>query len=74
MQRPSGLVGPGVYVLILLPVLTAALNALGLGAVTQPVSDVMNSLLAAIPRIFAAALVLLSPNTHKLLNVRRQCC
>jgi hypothetical protein len=48
-----------VYVLILLPVLTAALNALGLDAVTRPLSDVLNTVLAAIPHIFAAALVLL---------------
>jgi len=59
MQRPSDLVGLVVYVLILLPVLTAALNALGLDAVTRPLSDVLNTLLAAIPHIFAAALVLL---------------
>jgi hypothetical protein len=58
-QRPSDLVGLVVYVLILLPVLTAALNALALDAVTQPLSDVLNTLLAAIPHIFAAALVLL---------------
>ena len=58
MQRPSDLVGLLVYVLILLPVLTAALNALGLDAVTRPVSDVLATLLAAIPHILAAALVL----------------
>src|SRR5438105_4086412 len=58
MQRPSDLVGLLVYVLILLPVLTAALNALGLDAVTRPVSDVLTTLLAAIPHILAAALVL----------------
>jgi hypothetical protein len=59
IQRASDLVGLVVYVLILLPVVTAALNALGLDAVTRPLSDVLNTVLAAIPRIFAAALVLL---------------
>ena len=58
VQRPSELVGLLVYLLILLPVLTAALNALGLDAVTRPVSDVLTALLAAIPHILAAALVL----------------
>ena len=58
MQRPSALVGLLVYVLILLPVLTAALNALGLDAVTQPISNVLNTVLAAIPHILAAAIVL----------------
>src|SRR5207245_2507290 len=47
-----------VWLLFLPPVLTAALNALGLDAVTRPVSDVLTTLLAAIPHILAAALVL----------------
>ncbi len=54
----SGAVGTIVYVLILIPVVIAALNALQLDAVTAPASAMLNTLLAAIPAIFAAAIVL----------------
>ncbi len=54
----SGLIGLIVYVLILIPVLIAGLNALALDAVTQPASDLLNKVLAAFPNIFAAALLL----------------
>ncbi len=57
-QRLSGLLGLVLYVLILIPVLIAALNALALEAVTQPASNMLNLILDAIPAIFAAALVL----------------
>ena len=54
----SGLVGLVVYVLILLPVLTAALNALGIDAVTAPVSDMLGSILNAIPMLFGVMVLL----------------
>jgi hypothetical protein len=54
----SAAVGTVVYVLILIPVVIAALNALQIDAVTAPASNMLNSLLAAIPAIFAAAIVL----------------
>jgi len=56
-QRLSGLLGLVVYVLILIPVLIAALNALALEAITQPASNMLNAILEAIPAIFAAILV-----------------
>lgn len=55
----SGVIGVVVYVLVLVPVLVSALNALDLEAVTTPASEMLNQLLAAIPNIFAAALVLI---------------
>lgn len=58
-QRPSALAGLIIFVFVLIPVLTAALDALGLPAVTQPISDMLAKILSAIPNIFAAALVLL---------------
>jgi hypothetical protein len=58
-QRLSALLGLVVYVLILIPVLIAALNALALEAVTQPASNMLNAILGAFPDIFAAALVLI---------------
>jgi len=52
-------VGLLVYLLILLPVITAALDALQLAALTAPVSGMLNTILAAIPNIVAAALTVL---------------
>jgi hypothetical protein len=57
-QTLSGVVGLLIYVLILIPVLIAALNALALEAVTQPATNMLNAILAALPTIFAASLVL----------------
>lgn len=54
----SALIGLVVYVLILIPVLIAGLNALRLEAITNPASAMLNAILAAIPSIFAAVLVL----------------
>jgi hypothetical protein len=56
-RRLSGLLGLVVYVLILIPVLIAALNALALEAITRPASNMLNAILEAIPSIFAAILV-----------------
>jgi len=57
-QRLSSLLGLVIYILIFLPIVVAALNALQLDAVTQPVSNMLNDILGAIPNIFAAVLVL----------------
>lgn len=57
--RPfSDLVGLVVYVLVLLPVLIAALNALALDAVTAPASQMLGTILNAIPSLFGAALLI----------------
>tara|TARA_R110002110_G_scaffold81444_8_gene211857 strand:- start:1085 stop:2593 length:1509 start_codon:yes stop_codon:yes gene_type:complete len=58
-QKVSGLVGLIVYILVFVPVLVAALNALQIDAVTQPVSAMLNEVLSALPNIFAGALVLI---------------
>ena len=57
-QKLSSVLGLILYVLILLPALIAALGALKLDAITQPASDMLDQILAAIPNIFAAGLVL----------------
>ncbi len=57
-QRLSGVAGLVVYILILIPVLVAALNALQLDAITGPASNMLDAILAAIPLVFAAALLL----------------
>ncbi|MBU4226230.1 MAG: mechanosensitive ion channel, partial [Chloroflexi bacterium] len=58
-QQLSGLIGLVLYVLILVPVLIAALNALGLEAITRPASDMLKQIFTALPAIFAGALVLI---------------
>ncbi len=57
-QRLSSVVGLIVYVLVLIPVLVAALNALDLDAITDPASNMLETILAAIPLVFAASLLL----------------
>jgi hypothetical protein len=52
------LVGLIVYILVLIPVLIGSLNALALDAITQPASEMLNTILTAIPAVFAAALVM----------------
>src|ERR671910_709116 len=56
-QRLSGILGTIVYILILLPVITAALDALQLEALTRPLTNMINQILAAIPNIVAAAVL-----------------
>jgi Conserved TM helix len=58
-QTLSGVLGTVVYLFILLPVVISALNALQIAAVTGPATNMLNTILAAIPNIFAAAVVLL---------------
>lgn len=58
-QRLSDVLGTIVYVLVLLPVIIAALNALSIDAVTAPASEMLDMILAAIPQILAAAVVLI---------------
>lgn len=54
----SGLVGWIVYVLILVPVIVASLNALELDAITAPASQMLSGFLAALPKLFAAVLLI----------------
>jgi hypothetical protein len=56
-KRLSGVVGLIVYILILIPVFIAALNAVHLDYITQPASNMLQLMLAALPAIFGAALL-----------------
>jgi hypothetical protein len=58
-QKLSGVLGLVLYVLILIPVVIAALNALELEAVTGPAASMLSMILAALPSIFGAALVII---------------
>ena len=54
----SKIVALVVYILILIPVMIAALNALALESITQPASNMLNLILGALPAVFAAVLVI----------------
>jgi hypothetical protein len=54
----ANLIGTIVYILILIPVAIAALNALNIPAVSQPAAEMLTNLLNAIPAIFGAFLLL----------------
>lgn len=54
----SGLLGLIAYVLILVPVVITSLGALQLDTITRPAVDMLASILAAVPSIFAAVLLL----------------
>jgi tetrahydromethanopterin S-methyltransferase subunit G len=56
--RLSRLVGTIVYILVLVPSLIAALDALQIPAISRPATDMLDMFLAAVPRIVAAALIL----------------
>ena len=58
-MKLSGLIGLVLYVLILIPVIIAGLNALKLDAVTQPASAMLGKIMDALPLLFGAALVLM---------------
>ena len=57
-KRLSDLVGLVVHAFIIIPVGIAALNALKIDAITRPASQMLTTLLNALPMIFAAGLVL----------------
>lgn len=56
--RLSSVIGTVVYVLILIPVAIAALNALNIPAISQPAAAMLTSLLNALPAIFGAVILL----------------
>jgi len=58
-QNLSGLLGMITFLLILLPVIIAALDALNLNSLTAPLSNMLDTIFQAIPALIAASLVLL---------------
>ncbi len=55
----SGIIGTVVYALVLLGVLSAALTALNISAISVPINNVINGITNAIPNIFGAAIILI---------------
>jgi hypothetical protein len=56
--RLSGVLGTLVFIAVLLPSLIAALDALKIEAISRPATDMLAMLLAAVPHLIAAALIL----------------
>jgi len=54
----SKLVGLIVFIFVFVPALIAALNALKIEAISAPATEMLGILLAAVPNLFAAALIL----------------
>ena len=59
-QTLSGIIGTITYVLILIPVAIAALNALQIDAISVPAIAMLQQILNALPGIFTAALILIA--------------
>lgn len=59
-QTLSGIIGTITYVLILIPVAIAALNALQIEAISVPAIAMLQQILNALPAIFTAALILIA--------------
>ncbi|RUT09881.1 hypothetical protein DSM106972_003760 [Dulcicalothrix desertica PCC 7102] len=59
-QSLSGIIGTVVYVLILIPVAIAALNALKIDAISVPAVAMLQQILNAIPLIFTAAFIVVA--------------
>lgn len=57
-QNLSGLIGLIVFILVIIPIIIAALDALGLNSLTDPLSNMLDTIFTAIPAILAAAVVL----------------
>ena len=55
----SGLIGYIVFILIMIPIIIAALQALGLTALTAPLVAMLTAVMTAIPVIIVAALVII---------------
>lgn len=58
-QKLSGVLGLVVYFVILVPVLISALGALQLDAITKPASDMLAKIMATLPNIVGALVVVL---------------
>jgi Conserved TM helix len=57
-QSLSGLGGLVAYIFVLIPAIIAALNALGVSAISDPATNMLNQFMSAIPLVFTAAAIL----------------
>jgi hypothetical protein len=57
-QSLSSLGGLVAYIFVLIPAIIAALNALGVSAISDPATNMLNQFMSAIPLVFTAAVIL----------------
>ena len=57
-MSPSGIIGLVVYFFVFVPALISGLNALQMAVIADPATDMLRSILAAVPNIFAAIAIL----------------
>lgn len=57
-QKLSSIIGLIIYVLVLIPVIIAAVDALNMDAITRPITNMLDTILNSLPFIFAALIVL----------------
>ncbi|HQX74706.1 MAG TPA: mechanosensitive ion channel, partial [Thermoflexales bacterium] len=55
----AGLFGMIVFVLILLPIVAAALQPLGLDSITRPITNMLDTIMGMIPRLLTASIILM---------------
>ncbi|MBU0558993.1 MAG: mechanosensitive ion channel [Bacteroidetes bacterium] len=68
-KKLSKIIGLILYVIIMIPVIIAALNSLSLDSLTQPASSMLGQIMSSIPSIFAAiVLVTISYAVAKILS------
>ncbi len=58
-SKLSDLIGLIVYIIVLIPIIVSSLEALGLEAVTTPVSNMLAQMMNTIPLIFTASIIVL---------------
>jgi hypothetical protein len=58
-QSLSWIIGTIVYVLVLIPVAIATLNALKIEAISEPAIEMLNQVLNLLPKLFAASVILI---------------
>lgn len=57
-QSLSQILGSIVYVLVLIPIAIVALDALQITAISAPATDMLNQILAVLPKLFSAVVIL----------------
>jgi hypothetical protein len=57
-QSLSSIIGTIVYVLVLIPVVVSALNALQIRAISDPAINMLDQVLTLVPKLFAAGVIL----------------
>lgn len=58
-KRPSSLLGTIAYFFVIIPVIVAAVDALGIAAISEPITATLERILAAVPLLLVATIIVL---------------